>query len=57
MSLGLIWFTLADSTVAPNFNLTGEEPWAHLTSLSALGEELRFWKYLQSHLALGSASD
>ncbi|VFV39931.1 adenosine 3-phospho [Lynx pardinus] len=23
MSLGLIWFTLADSTVAPNFNLTG----------------------------------
>lgn len=38
MSLGLIWFTLADSTVAPNFNLTGEEPWAHRTSLSALGE-------------------
>lgn len=25
MSLGLIWFTLADSTIAPNFNLTGEE--------------------------------
>lgn len=25
MSLGLIWFTLADSTVAPNFNLTGKE--------------------------------
>ncbi|MEE6465051.1 hypothetical protein FKM82_006436 [Ascaphus truei] len=24
MSLGLIWFTLADSTVAPNFNLTGK---------------------------------
>uniref|UniRef100_A0ABI7XSL5 Adenosine 3'-phospho 5'-phosphosulfate transporter 2 n=1 Tax=Felis catus TaxID=9685 RepID=A0ABI7XSL5_FELCA len=24
MSLGLIWFTLADSTVAPNFNLTGQ---------------------------------
>ena len=23
MSLGLIWFTLADSTIAPNFNLTG----------------------------------
>lgn len=23
MSFGLIWFTLADSTVAPNFNLTG----------------------------------
>ncbi|XP_067107909.1 adenosine 3'-phospho 5'-phosphosulfate transporter 2 isoform X2 [Osmerus mordax] len=23
MSLGLIWFTLADSTVAPNFNVTG----------------------------------
>uniref|UniRef100_H0VGL7 Adenosine 3'-phospho 5'-phosphosulfate transporter 2 n=1 Tax=Cavia porcellus TaxID=10141 RepID=H0VGL7_CAVPO len=23
MSLGLIWFTLADSTVVPNFNLTG----------------------------------
>ncbi|EHB06403.1 Adenosine 3'-phospho 5'-phosphosulfate transporter 2 [Heterocephalus glaber] len=23
MSLGLIWFTLADSTVAPNFDLTG----------------------------------
>ncbi|XP_069469586.1 adenosine 3'-phospho 5'-phosphosulfate transporter 2 isoform X2 [Ambystoma mexicanum] len=23
MSLGLIWFTLADSTVAPNFNMTG----------------------------------
>ncbi|KAM4688306.1 adenosine 3'-phospho 5'-phosphosulfate transporter 2 isoform 1-T1 [Discoglossus pictus] len=23
MSIGLIWFTLADSTVAPNFNLTG----------------------------------
>ncbi|KAE8597884.1 hypothetical protein XENTR_v10016638 [Xenopus tropicalis] len=23
MSVGLIWFTLADSTVAPNFNLTG----------------------------------
>ncbi|XP_069814142.1 adenosine 3'-phospho 5'-phosphosulfate transporter 2 isoform X2 [Dendropsophus ebraccatus] len=23
MSAGLIWFTLADSTVAPNFNLTG----------------------------------
>ncbi|XP_004596566.2 adenosine 3'-phospho 5'-phosphosulfate transporter 2 isoform X2 [Ochotona princeps] len=23
MSLGLIWFTLADSTTAPNFNLTG----------------------------------
>lgn len=25
MSLGLIWFTLADSTTAPNFNLTGKE--------------------------------
>lgn len=25
MSLGLIWFTLADSTVAPNFNLTGKD--------------------------------
>lgn len=25
MSLGLIWFTLADSTIAPNFNLTGKE--------------------------------
>lgn len=25
MSLGLIWFTLADSTVAPNFNLTGKK--------------------------------
>lgn len=24
MSLGLIWFTLADSKVAPNFNVTGE---------------------------------
>lgn len=24
MSLGLIWFTLADSTVTPNFNLTGK---------------------------------
>lgn len=23
MNLGLIWFTLADSTIAPNFNLTG----------------------------------
>ncbi|KAJ6664478.1 hypothetical protein lerEdw1_007135 [Lerista edwardsae] len=23
MSLGLIWFTLADSTITPNFNLTG----------------------------------
>lgn len=23
MSLGLIWFTLADSKVAPNFNVTG----------------------------------
>ncbi|XP_035882438.1 adenosine 3'-phospho 5'-phosphosulfate transporter 2 isoform X4 [Phyllostomus discolor] len=23
MSLGLIWFTLADSTIAPNFNVTG----------------------------------
>nr|XP_051711099.1 adenosine 3'-phospho 5'-phosphosulfate transporter 2 isoform X3 [Oryctolagus cuniculus] len=23
MSLGLVWFTLADSTIAPNFNLTG----------------------------------
>ncbi|KAM5157666.1 adenosine 3'-phospho 5'-phosphosulfate transporter 2 isoform 1-T1 [Mantella aurantiaca] len=23
MSIGLIWFTLADSTVAPNFNVTG----------------------------------
>ncbi|KAI5932054.1 adenosine 3'-phospho 5'-phosphosulfate transporter 2 isoform X3 [Manis javanica] len=23
MSLGLIWFTLADSTIAPNFNMTG----------------------------------
>lgn len=25
MSLGLIWFTLADSTIAPNFNLTGKQ--------------------------------
>ncbi|KAF6111466.1 solute carrier family 35 member B3 [Phyllostomus discolor] len=25
MSLGLIWFTLADSTIAPNFNVTGKE--------------------------------
>lgn len=24
MSLGLIWFTLADSKVAPNFNVTGK---------------------------------
>ena len=24
MSLGLIWFTLADSKLAPNFNLTGD---------------------------------
>uniref|UniRef100_A0A286YCJ9 Solute carrier family 35, member B3 n=1 Tax=Mus musculus TaxID=10090 RepID=A0A286YCJ9_MOUSE len=24
MSLGLIWFTLADSTIAPNFNLTAQ---------------------------------
>uniref|UniRef100_G1SJM7 Adenosine 3'-phospho 5'-phosphosulfate transporter 2 n=1 Tax=Oryctolagus cuniculus TaxID=9986 RepID=G1SJM7_RABIT len=24
MSLGLVWFTLADSTIAPNFNLTGK---------------------------------
>lgn len=23
MSLGLIWFTLADSKIAPNFNVTG----------------------------------
>lgn len=23
MSLGLVWFTLADSKVAPNFNVTG----------------------------------
>lgn len=23
MSLGLVWFTLADSKVAPNFNITG----------------------------------
>lgn len=26
MSLGLVWFTLADSKVAPNFNVTGNIP-------------------------------
>lgn len=30
MSLGLIWFTLADSTVAPNFNLTGKDIFSSL---------------------------
>ena len=30
MSLGLIWFTLADSKVAPNFNVTGKSLWIQL---------------------------
>uniref|UniRef100_A0AAX7VYQ9 Adenosine 3'-phospho 5'-phosphosulfate transporter 2 n=1 Tax=Astatotilapia calliptera TaxID=8154 RepID=A0AAX7VYQ9_ASTCA len=37
MSLGLIWFTLADSKVAPNFNVTGISFEIHLTSVLCCG--------------------
>lgn len=41
MSLGLIWFTLADSTVAPNFNLTGKEIVCAAQILQAFGFRVR----------------
>ncbi|XP_060045170.1 adenosine 3'-phospho 5'-phosphosulfate transporter 2 isoform X2 [Erinaceus europaeus] len=34
MSLGLIWFTLADSSIAPNFNLTGAKQGARTRILA-----------------------
>ncbi|XP_039380977.1 adenosine 3'-phospho 5'-phosphosulfate transporter 2 isoform X2 [Mauremys reevesii] len=48
MSLGLIWFTLADSTIAPNFNLTGLQ-----TLISALPISNRKWS---SHIGIVMAS-
>lgn len=44
MSLGLIWFTLADSTIAPNFNLTGvvliSWPYVQMLSLEMFKRKL-----------------
>lgn len=45
MSLGLIWFTLADSTIAPNFNLTGRAVCSSVTH--ALVSPKQFWHFLR----------
>lgn len=48
MSLGLIWFTLADSTVAPNFNLTGKAwNWFFLDGVGILVESEDFYKWYE----------
>lgn len=44
MSLGLIWFTLADSKVAPNFNVTGISFEIHLQTQMVFEQRL-LYKY------------
>ncbi|XP_059580422.1 adenosine 3'-phospho 5'-phosphosulfate transporter 2 isoform X2 [Alligator mississippiensis] len=43
MSLGLIWFTLADSTVAPNFNLTGFVFLFNRFCVHFIGIDMHWW--------------
>ena len=47
MSLGLIWFTLADSTVAPNFNLTGKELFVFLDFVSVSVQSKNFYSFIR----------
>lgn len=47
MSLGLIWFTLADSTIAPNFNLTGKEFFVFLDFVGSSVYSKNFYDFIR----------
>ncbi|XP_056595009.1 adenosine 3'-phospho 5'-phosphosulfate transporter 2 isoform X4 [Triplophysa dalaica] len=57
MSLGLIWFTLADSKVAPNFNVTGFIFLFHWFCVYSTGSAVCWGPWACSFLLLSASSD